>query len=475
MTTTVTSPPPVRVTARATTRALALLEGRLLLCGPLLWVGVVLAAALCTTWGWTTQPDWPSFTGNAGMAALVLAGFLLLLGHQAASRDHRYGTAETASALPTSARQRTIALLALVPVAGLAGALAFGAALLALAPAWPAGDFDPWLALITVTVPMAGVALGVAVGRWLPATAAGPLALFASAAVLGALPVLGSGAGDLPWVLFPVVVDPVLPGAPQPTAWHLLYLAAVLIAVGAAIPLRHRRALPAIVLVLALLSAGVAVRRQLDERAAAGPAAQAVESQRCERHDRVSYCALPGYGRWIPLWRAAVEPVVRAVPPAAGELPAVRQGTALPSSVITTTSWGRHGRWAAESRARLSQKYIRLLLGMPAPPESPSPTGAEPTCSGAGQLRTVVALWLAAQADPEGDVLRHPGKVSLGMVRFGRAEIQAAARLHDAPVPQVTAMLAEHWAAIRSPAPVGGVLAPFGVTAVQPDGETPCP
>jgi len=324
---------------------------------------------------------------------------------------------------------------------------------------------------------MTGAALGVAVGRWLPATAAGPLALFATAAVLGALPIAGSGAGDLPWVLFPVVVDPVAPGVPQPTAWHLLYLAAVLIAVGAAVPLRHRRALPAAVLVLALLVAGIAVRRQLDERAAAGPATQATAAQRCERHDRVSYCALPGYGRWIPLWRAAVEPVVRAVPPAAGELPAVRQGTALSSDVTTatTTSWGRHSPWAADSRTRLAQKYIRLLLGMPAPPESPSPTGAEPRCSGAGQLRTVVALWLAAQADPEADVLRRPGKLSLGMVRFGPAEIQAATRLRAAPEQRVTAMLAENWAAIRSPAPVGDVLAPFGVTEVRPGGEAPCP
>lgn len=47
MTTTVAAPP------RGTTRTLAALEARLLLRGPMLWVGVVLAVALSTTWGWT--------------------------------------------------------------------------------------------------------------------------------------------------------------------------------------------------------------------------------------------------------------------------------------------------------------------------------------------------------------------------------------------------------------------------------------
>ena len=354
--------------------------------------------------------------------------------------------------------------MALLPVAALAGALAGVAALLALAlaPAWPAGDFDPWLALTTVTVPMTGAALGVAVGRRLPATAAGPLTLFACAAVLGALPVVGSGAGDLPWLLFPVVLE--APAVPGSTAWHLGYLVAVLVAVTALIPLRHRLVLPAVVLVLAVAAAGVAVQRKQDERTAAGAVSSTVVAQRCERHGRVSYCALPGYGRWVPLWRAAVEPVARAVPTAAGELPAVRQGAGVPSSaILTTTWWGRHSPWATTSRDRLTRRYVEVLLEMP-----------EQNCSGAGQLRTVAALWLTAQADPSGDVLRDRDGGSIGPVRFGPAEVRAAARLYDAPRERVTAMLAANWAAIRSPAPVGDVLAPFGVTELRPDGGSPC-
>ena len=102
MTTALAPAPIAPVRARTATWTLALLEGRLLLRSPLLWAGVGLSAVLCTVWGWTRQPDWQSFTADAGVASLVLAGFLLLLGHQAASRDHRHGTAETASALPTS-------------------------------------------------------------------------------------------------------------------------------------------------------------------------------------------------------------------------------------------------------------------------------------------------------------------------------------------------------------------------------------
>jgi hypothetical protein len=462
--------PPMPVLPRVTIRALALLEARLLLRNRMLWLGVMLAAALCTAWGWTRQPDWHAFAANAGMAALVLAGFLMLLGHRAASRDHRYGSTETASALPTSSRQRTLALLALVPVGSFAGATAFGIAVLGLLPAWPAGVFDPWLVLITVTVPMTGAALGVAVGRWLPATAAGPLALFASAAVLGALPVIGSAAGDLPWLLFPVLIE--APGVSQPTAWHLLYLVAALVAVVAVVALRHRRRLPAVVLVAALAVAGAAVRQQSEHLEPAGPAAEAV-AQDCERHGTVSYCALPGYGRWIPLWRAAVEPVVQVLPPAAGEFPAVRQSTGQPSGVHTGLSWGRHDPWATDSRRRLSQQYVRVLLGMPATAAGPE-AAAEPACSGAGQLRTVVALWLVAQADPAGEMPR-AGGAAFGPVAFGPAETEAAARLLDAPRQQVTAMLAEHWSAVRSPAPAGEVLAPFGVTGIRPAGDSPCP
>jgi hypothetical protein len=487
------------------TRALALTEARLLLRSPTLWVGVALTVGLCTTWVWTWEPVWDVFTTNAGMASLVLAGFLILLGHLAASRDQRHGAHETAATLPATAQRRTTALLALVPVGGLVGAAAFGLELLALMPAWPAGVFDPWTALIPVVLPMMGAAIGVGVGRWLPSTAAGPLALFAGAAGLAVLPVLGTSADSMSWHLFPVVLEESpAPGFPRPTGWHLVYLLAFLAVVVAAALLRHRRLWPGLAAALALALAVAGVQRQVEERAPAGPDTVAATErylvpavQRCERHEGVDYCALPGYGRWVPLWRDAVEPVVHAVPPAVGGLPAVRQGIGPASSVVIDLHWGRHGEWADNSRIGLAQEYVRVLLGMPdwesgrqgpvgpaeqrraAWPSGTMQVARGPMCSGAGQLRTVVGLYLVAQAEADGRrLLDAPGRLELGRVRFGVAERDAAAKLLDAPREQVSARLAESWVSVRSAASVGDFLAPFGVgdiPATGEEGEPACP
>jgi hypothetical protein len=494
-------------TAQTAALALASKETRLFLRSPWLWGGAALAAALCTTWGWTTEPVWDTFASNAGMASLVLAGVVLLLTHLAASRDHRHGATEASSTLPASARRRTLALLALVPAAGAVAAVTLTAELLALLPSWPAGVADPWNLLTVAVLPMTGAAVGVTVGRWLPATATGPLAAFACAAGLAVLPVLGPTSGSLAWLLFPVTLEENLaPGFPRPTGWHLLYLLVVLLAVVAAALSRHWRAVPATAVVLALIIGTVAVRHQQDEQAPGGPGVAASylgpAAQRCEQHDRVGYCPLPGYGRWVPIWRESVEPVVRAVPPSAGALPAVRQGDGPATSATVDLRWGRHGGWAVDSRLALREEYVRVLLGLPGwtagepgpgglPEQNrgPWPTGSVQLdrgvrCSGAGQLRTVVALYLVAQSDSDGRwLLGGDGRMTLGSVQIGAPERAAAAKLLDAPRQAVTAVLAERWTEIRSPAPAGRSLVALGVSDLAPANGTrpgegsgpPCP
>jgi len=251
--------------------ALASTETRLLAGGSTSWAGFILAVALGTVWNAGADSRWAAFGANSGRAALVLAGFLLLVGHLAASRDHRHGAAEFTGTLPVPPRRRTVALLALVPVAGAAGALAEGVQLLLVIPSGLTGRFDPWLVAVPVLVPMIGAALGVAAGlRW-PSAPAGPLTLFAAAAVLAMLPVLASSPGDLPWLVFPAVLD----GSATPAAagWHVLYLVAVLaVIVGAALA-RHWRMWATAVVTVALVAAVVAVDRQRAEQPAAGPAA----------------------------------------------------------------------------------------------------------------------------------------------------------------------------------------------------------
>lgn len=501
MTATLAPPAQAPAPARVATTSLALKEARLLFGMSTLWLGVVLAVALCTAWGWTTEPRWDAFTANSGMASLVLAGFLVLIGHLAASRDHRHGATESARTLPASRRRRTAALLALIPAAGAAAALAVGVELLLLIPSWPAGAFEPWLLAAAVVLPMLGAAIGVGVGSLLPSTAAGPLTLFGSAAVLALLPVLGPSADSLPWVLFPVVLEEsVAPDMPRPTGWHLIYLIALLVAVVAVALLRHWRLVASVAVVLALVAAVVAVRRQQAERLPTGPETLAAylgeSAQHCETRGTVTYCALHGYGRWISHWQDAVEPVVRALPPEATDLPPVRQGSGPATSVVVDQHWGRHGTWARDSRVELSAEYVRVLLGMPEQlagvpgrpggvPESKRavlPQGSMelstgPRCSGAGQLRTVMALWLLAQSDADGRALLDDRqKFRFGRVDFGEAEIDAARRLLDAPRGRVAALLNEKWTQVRSAAPAGEALAPFGVADLPVrSGVTACP
>jgi hypothetical protein len=100
-------------------------------------------------------------------------------------------------------------------------------------------------------------------------------------------------------------------------------------------------------------------------------------------------------------------------------------------------------------------------------------------CSGAGQLRTVVGLYLVAQAQRDSSWwLAAPGRLRLGSVRPAATDRAAAAKLLGAPREQVAAALAQHWSRVRSAAPAGDVLAAFGVgdlPVAGERGESPCP
>lgn len=470
--------PPIPTTARVAVLALARAEARLVLRSPLLWGGMVLSLALCTAWGWTTMPTWETFAQNAGMSSLVLAGALLLAGHLAASRDRRAG-AESLETMPMTAARRGVGLLALVPVSGAAGAAVCLAGLLLMLPAWPVGQFDPWALLVTVVVPATGAAIGIVVGRWLPATAAGPLTMIAVAIVLATLPVLGTGPDSIVWHLFPVPQAAWWKaGAERPTGWHLVYLMAVLTAIAALLLWKQRRVIAVSVILTATVASGIATNQQalatpsvIDpamQDALAGPAVLA-----CEVHSGVRYCALPHYTGWIPLWQEAVDPVVRNLP-AAAQRPTVRQlgnwddGRVLvpgTPEIATWPRWGRHGRWAEDSRTRMTVAYTAAATGL-------SRRGPEMLelkrsgCSGAGQHRTVVTLWLLAQALPDGAQRLADGGLSLGRVRYDRADAQAATALLTRPHDEVAAFLAAHWTQIMDPA--GTALAPLGVTVKPP-------
>ncbi|GAB2929696.1 hypothetical protein GCM10027280_16530 [Micromonospora polyrhachis] len=474
-------------------KALALAEVRLLLRSPIVWGALVLALALGVTLGWTRLPDWERFAMNAGTASLLLGAGLLLAGHLAVSRDHRAGVVESHAVLPTPLRRRTVSLLALAPVAALAGVLLLGALLLSLLPDWPAGRLDWPNLLVVVVVPVLAVSVGVAIGRWLPATAAGPLGLIVSAALVLALPGLGNGDSYLGLWLSPVLMDRNwAPGAPQPTGWHLLYLVALVVFVGAVPLLRHWRILPALVGVLALTLAASTVGPQLS----ATPRAISAEMEEpytgeaalvCQRHNEVRYCALPGYERWIVRWREAVAPVVVVLPPSVrADLPRVRQfaysfyESQSPADVATDLIWGRQGRWAADSRAQLATSFAATIVGLPGL-WTADPAIRLRGCSASGQARTVITLWLAAQALPDGAALLRAHRLGLFPSRYGQPEIDAALALLNLPRQQVAGIVAAGWDRLTAPTagfdvltalglPVAANVSP-GTTSASPDAD----
>lgn len=470
------APAPVRPSGRVAVGALARAEARLVLRSPLLWGGMVLSLALCTAWGWTTMPTWETFAENAGMSSLVLAGALLLAGHLAASRDRR-AAAEGLETVPTTAARRGVGLLALVAVSGAAGATLCLAGLLLMLPAWPVGRLDPWVLLVIVVVPAIGAALGIVVGRWLPATAAGPLTMIAMAVVLTSL--LATGSDSVLLHLFPVPDAPWATGAARPTGWHLVYLMSVLAVIVALLLWRHRRIIAIGVILTAIATSAFAT----DQQARATPAVIYPEMNDalagpavldCEMHGGVRYCALPHFAGWIPLWREAVEPVARNLP-AEATRPTVRQLAGMDNGVVlvpgvpeiaTWPRWGRHGRWAEDSRTQLTITYTTAATGLFGRGLTPFDDDARSGCVGSGQHRTVVALWLLAQALPDGARHLPDGGLSLGRVRYDRADAHAAAALLARPHDEVAAFLVAHWAQIMDPA--GAALAPLGVTVKPP-------
>ncbi|GAA2680608.1 hypothetical protein [Actinoplanes palleronii] len=474
---------------RVAVAALARVEARHFLRSPFVWGGVVLAVGLGVAWSWTRMPTWDSFQQNAGMSALVLGAALLLAGHLAAGRDRRARADESTRSMPATAARRGVGLLVAVPIAALAGAVVYALELAILLPAWPVGHFDPWAGLVVVVLPPIGAAIGVLVGRALPSAAAGPLTVVALVVVLFLLLALSTGPGGPADQIWPVPEQPWEVGADRPTGWHLIYLCALLVGVVALISWhpgtgwrswsgtawRFGATSSVMVLVVALLVAGFAVQRQDAEDLSEviypdqTEALTGVAVLDCRTYLEVRYCALPEFANWARQWRAAVEPVAALLPVAAAK-PAVRQIggsddfepiTPGQPEIVTSTSWGRFGRWAENSRLEMARAWSAAAVGL----AKRDPMSWQ-SCDGAGQHRTVVGLWLLALTQPDGPARVARGELRLPHVRQGPADLQAVATLLAVPTAEVTAYLQAHWPQVLDPA--GTALAGLGVTTTPP-------
>jgi hypothetical protein len=463
------------------TWALARAEARKLLRSPIALCSAGLTLVLDVVSRWTRVPDWDSVALDTGYTSLVLAAALVVLGHLAAGRDHRHGVTETIRALPCPDRRRTVALLVVAPVAALLGMLVVAGYLLSLWPNWPAGHFDWADLLVPVVLPVLGVTTGMAVGRWLPAAPAGALTVVVLAAGLIGFLYAIVGPDSALLAAAPVLNPPWIPGAPRPSGWHLAYLGGLVLVAACAALLRHRpRLLPA----LGAAAAVALVATSLTMQQARGPGViteqmmaryGGPQAHECQRRGDVEYCPLRSYQRWVPIWRDAVQPVADAIPAAARPgLPIVYQlanydghdpDTGGRRIVFTSLTWGRHGRWEANSRADLAAHFAGAAVGLRSDDDEPEAVSSLGTseCWAGGQARTVIALWLAAQSMPDGARRLHDHRLAPGWARYGDPEVAAATALLAQPRSQITAALAAEWAQVITPTAGTGALAALGL------------
>lgn len=479
------------------TRRLFLFETRRLLRHPLVWGMAALVLALQTYLTRDQQPDLTVDPVHAAGLSTCLAAAVLVVASLAASRDGRHGMPESLAALPGRAEHRTRAvLLATALVAGLAAAVTVGGYLVVRLLSGPvAGRLDVWEPLAAVAAAVFAATLGVAVGRWARWLIAGPLVV----AVLGFLTFQNPFNGAAAWWL-PVMQVHEADWPDRPSAVHLLYVLALAAAFAGLALLRHRVRLTPLVAVVAALAVAVpsgatAVAEEPVVRFGAGemtiddvdPRVReryfGANAHVCSARDGIRYCAYPGYEPWIPLWEAALRPVVAALPPALrGRLPAVRQtsmtwyfGHDMDTPLIMTPlSWGH-----PDQRTAMAQDVAFWATRLYAAAAKAFAARPRESCDARGQARTLVALWLVGQVSrPEvprilmlnGSYGRRAG------FEWGAAEVGYAERLLAAP--HARERVLAHWDTLVQPATtIEQALPLLGLEKgpAAPTGARPCP
>ena len=398
-----------------TVATLARRESRLLLRHPATRVGLALAAfAWFLIWTESADGDVLFDPSNGFVFPLVLFAFALLLAANLASlRARRSNAEELFESLPMPAARRTLAH-ALTSIAGVVLSAVVFAVVLVLWQWRPATIGQPPVQVVAVVLLLVagGMVTGVLAAQWLPHAAVG-------AASIVALTVLQSNFGHesekWQWLHFlPLQFSGVFDVGPM--AWHIPYIAALVVLGGALAVFRHGWTRPvAAVLAASLVVIATAAWAQTRPLEASALARQAdrlhrpAAHQSCEQRGAVRYCAYPAYAGWIDVWQPVVDGVRALLPPAAlDRVVEVRQRTpanfdlqpSVQRLVDPARAWPADGQvhpgieWVVGGHdLALAYQVAARALGLP------TVNGAEQTaCSVGGQARGVVAFWLAGQA-----------------------------------------------------------------------------
>lgn len=223
-------------------RALGRVEAREVALSPWFAIGVGFCALMVVALpiNYESFETWGNVVQDLPFLAHPLTGMMVLVGHRAGTRAERDGASELFTSCPTTARTRTLGVLASgwVPLPVLA--VFFGTFLAVVGATTP--DVGGTLGVALATTLLAGMllgvggfVLGVALARWAP----NPVAPVIAVVAIGfASTRLNSGApGEMSTLALLSTMPGFSDGAPLLTpgqaAFHLLWLVAITIATGA--------------------------------------------------------------------------------------------------------------------------------------------------------------------------------------------------------------------------------------------------
>lgn len=356
---------------------------------------------------------------------------------------------------------------------------------------------------------VAGAAVvGVAVARWLPHLAFGVLAVLAVTFLQSRF----MDPATWPWNTHEAhpgrflgfLAGPTSAGAAQlevrPAGWHLAYLAGLVLVIAVAALARDGfpRRLGAVltVAVVAVIATGwVQTRAPSSAQVATmvGYLTEPLGHQTCSDVDATTYCAYDDQLERVDDWVARVTSIRALLPAAVGsrDLAVIdRVGTvvgnaacgpqpffdglhpAVVDAVAPDEVWPDDGavhpgtnRLPCGGR-RVGELFTAVQVGSWAVGLPASSHGLDVRCSGAGQARAVVALWLGGAVTPGStrtlqDMVDEHGAGPMTFatwteppmwgVTFDTADVRLAIDLLDLPTEQVAATMHERWTALTDP------------------------
>lgn len=413
-------------TSGSVARALGRVEARELANSLTFGVGIGFCVLIYVLFGFawddTNGETWNELAQVMSWYALPLVGMTVLGSHRAATRASRDDADELFDSCPAAPATRTVGFLVAgsVPVISLSGFfLIFGVTSAARSPVLhgPVGIGSALDIAAAVILGAGGVALGVALGRWVRFTLAPIVAVVAvGAAIIGLNGVGGSDWNPLKVLsAAPTIEGPSPVFAARPTFFHLLWLLALTAAVALAAIARHRRdrmvAVAGVVTAVVVVAAGIGATRPMSSESAARIADLVTHPevhQDCVSIDGpAEVCVFPFHRDLLAEMAERVGPIAAWLP--AGMAPLTLRQTFegdladLPPEVrrrLTTSDLIRpsgevplgYGEELADAELGPGVDMAYAAVGLPIEPDDEMlPTVV------AGEARGIVALWLTTR------------------------------------------------------------------------------